>query len=272
MKLNFFIFITISTLLISAKLTYADEYVFCNTCVTFSDFESSAKSQLINQNKFIGNVYVGNPSKLTAIGLNIKKVDYKPPGFIEDRNVGDIHNLQVTQIPVPIDFMKKLKELNSKIPIFSRSAIDVPIDSGLESAWDIAQSAQNTTKLDDWYNANHPVSYYFTHITSILGSVILPFSTFHQLEKVFKFSDGSKLIMIPASANSSSLRFKYVQGSSSDIDGNIIPDNVFHMSGSLTFDNADNMNSFFEKASQYGITISGIIDCSNICRVVITNM
>lgn len=264
-------FLIVSSLFFSLSLS-ADEYIYCNTCVTFSDFENSAKSQLILKNKFIGKIYVGNPTLGTAMGMKVEKTEYRPPGFVDDRSIRNIHQLVVYRIPVSQEFLDLVKRLKTEISFFILDKVVVPSDSGLTSAWDIAQNNQNRGRLDVWFEENHPVDFWFTQASSILGGVFGQFSPFSQIERVFVFSDGSKVIMKATSLQATKLAFSYIPGTSEDIDGNIIPDNVFSMSGSMEFSNENNMNDFFEKARQYGIPIQGIVDCSHLCKVVITDL
>ena len=137
----------------------------CNTCISYSNYFSKAYSKAKSLSNgsysgFNGDIVVINPFKNKAYGW-----------FFSTRWImqgGDEPELVVSlnSINVSSDIINVTDALSKSDIIVHLAAaqwgIEVPIDSGFDSAWKVAQNSQSHSTLDDWYEDTYPLSYWTT--------------------------------------------------------------------------------------------------------------
>ena len=139
------------------------------------------------------------------------------------------------------------------------SVVHVDVNSGFTSAWEIARNPSSRDKLEQWFHDAYPVRYWVTNLGSSAGGIRYDF--LRGTEYIFKFADGSEIIMIAPSAQSARLTFTYKTGSAKDIWKNSIFDAGKVINGTYTFPNNYELQTFLDKAASYGIkvTVGGAI-------------
>lgn len=148
-----------------------------------------------------------------------------------------------------------VQQTQSAYNMFRRvsSAIDVPASSGFGSAWDVSQNTSNRGALDNWFENNSPIKYWSIQISSIFGGALI--SALDQTEWLFRFQDGTSLVMVAATTRSSKLIFTYKDNSAEDKDGNRIPDAGASPQGEYIFRNESSLNEYLNKLRSYGIRV-----------------
>ncbi|WP_435275433.1 hypothetical protein ACMAZF_19855 [Psychrobium sp. nBUS_13] len=137
--------------------------------------------------------------------------------------------------------------------------INIPADSGLASAWDIARNSSNHVVVSDWYKANYPLDYYIHNAVQVAGSLPLlkyPLDVLRDMNVVFIFDDGSSVKFRPPAMQDQGYTLTYVPKSAQDSDSNRITDQGESLIGDYSFTTKDRMNDFIERARRYGVTIT----------------
>ncbi|WP_308364263.1 MULTISPECIES: hypothetical protein [unclassified Microbulbifer] len=242
-------------ILFFSSTSFASEYLTCNQCITSSSFLKRALNKLESELTIRGieeNVYVANFNTGQVYGWKIK-------GFYKfDTNGELIPQWNIYSLSLPTSVKKVVADSQSSpMVVAAQSVIEVPKESGFSSAWDVARNTSNRAALDQWVHDNLPTTYWTTNLTSILAGTF-GVSALEGIELLFKFEDGSTLLMRTSKTQEATLTLKYIPNSSQDTDKNIIADAGQGFAGEYTFSSEQNMQAFLDRASVYGIKIVDI--------------
>ena len=162
----------------------------CNSCTNYNSYINKALSEASSQANeshagFTGEIAVLNPVDNIA---NAWYIDAKWA-----LQGGDEPDLQVSiySRAVSSDVLAIVEQLhNTQLFRHFKQAkswgVQVPEDSGLESAWDISRNFSNHDKLDNWYHSNYPISYWTRQVVDIAGQLSgVNILVGHQIKFVF---------------------------------------------------------------------------------------
>lgn len=246
LKNIFFIALSIITFQVSAS-----ENITCNTCENQPDFYNvmveKAEYEVVATG-YTADIYVANIKQAKVYGWRVNASYYNSSnGELAIRVVASTLN-------IPNDMQNAVNNAsNTDLFRLAKNYIAVPVDSGLSSAWDIARNSSNRSALDDWFNNAHPVEYWLSTLGSATGGLFL--DPLKNLEYIFKFEDGSTVIMVAPSFGQAILKLSYKANSAQDIDNNTITDTGLGFAGEYDFTTTGAMQNFLNQASLYGIEV-----------------
>lgn len=235
----------------SVQAASTDENLTCNSC-DYSSMQSKAFNRVksLTDNASVSSVHNINVISISTGVVKSFLVTSQP----QIGQFGELETLISTQAVAPPSYL--VDQVYSAQRQFNAMSvrITVPIDSGFESSWDIAQNSSNRSRLEQWFLSNHPFTYWSRQIASAFGGAL--FSPLSGTEWEFKFSDGSTLVMVAAATTSSRFVFSYKDKSAQDRDGNRIPDAGVSVQGEYTFDSENNLSELLDQLASYGIQVT----------------
>ena len=250
---TFYFLLSTFYFLLQSPTVSADENIICNSC-NYSSMQSKAfnKVKSLTDNDSMSSIYTINVISVSTGVVKSFVVTSQP----KIGRFGELETLISTHAVSPPSYL--VNQTHSAQRQFSvmSSRISVPIESGFESAWDVAQNSSNRSSLDQWFLDNHPITYWSRQITSTFGGSL--FSPLAGTEWEFEFSDESTLVMVAATSTSSRLTFSYKEKSAQDKDGNRIPDAGLSAQGEYTFSSENSLSNFLKKLDMYGVKVTVI--------------
>jgi hypothetical protein len=236
-------------LFISFGYANADTAIVCNSCDSEIAALNHASMTLEPLGLFHGKISVGNIQKSKYYAFNVY-YQSKEDEFGND----PVQKLVIKSIRVDTLTTEKFNNLaKTELYQLAKSNVKVTLDSGFESAWDIARTPADREQLDQWFHDNYSIQYWTNAVISSYGSTII--GALSGLEIKFEFSDGSTLIMVAPKLTSTSLKYSYMPNSAQDKSSNTIPDSGTGIDGNYVFDSSESINDFIGRAVSYGINI-----------------
>lgn len=237
----------------SPKVLANDLYESCNTCATplqYYQKMQDAASQQVTTAGYKGKVVVAN-FKLGIVYAWDVNAYYKWSSQTVDPSI----EFRASASAVPVDIQNAVNEISQhQIMRMASSVVYVDVNSGFTSAWEIARNPSSRDTFDQWFQDAYPVVYWARNLSSTVGGI--KFDFLKGTEYIFKFADGSEIILIAPTAQSARMKFTYKANSARDAWKNIIVEAGGTFGGTYTFPNNYELQTFLDKAASYGVTIA----------------